>query len=340
MSAEIPHQRTLNEIELASSGLDYVRDLSTIEVISQAEEIEAYLDTIDLNSENFTGDEKERIYHQVDAAVLTLRQLYEEGRTDFPLLVKAFALKKRILLKLKRLFPIEPDANFESFFDYQNPNFEKYKELQISLAHSGQFDFDQAPFSDYWYSILNPPINVRPPEDIDEIIEYLQKKLKGQMLLDLGCGQSVPSIMDLPQIFDLVWAADVGTYVGVDLSKSNPVPPQKAPFRMSKFDNESYYIEDDMLLRLARTPSNSVNTVINGIDDMIIQSDKYISALATEIVRTCKPGGIIFGRYSWALRVLENRILDGREPNLKVVNFSITGPKNHFDVDIFEKISG
>ncbi|MFH2062013.1 MAG: hypothetical protein ABIJ43_03440, partial [Candidatus Beckwithbacteria bacterium] len=135
-------------------------------------------------------------------------------------------------------------------------------------------------------------------------------------------------------------------YIGIDSknakAKHTLPPANPESIRMPNLDN-GYYINDDVLLTLATAPSDSANLVINGMDDTIIRPKQgtppesdYNYALMEEMVRVCKPGGVIFGQNSTVLDILSELIRDGKIQNLREIML-LPNPKQS-RVKFFEKI--
>lgn len=65
-------------------------------------------------------------------------------------------------------------------------------------------------------------------------------------------------------------------------------------------------VKADMLDFLEYVPDNSSCIVINGIDYTLGITTEYHQALAAEMARACKPGGIVFGVTSDSLTIVKN----------------------------------
>jgi hypothetical protein len=83
-----------------------------------------------------------------------------------------------------------------------------------------------------------------------------------------------------------------------------------------------------MLDFVSRLRDGSVNFVINGIDTWVIDHPEYDNALADEIERATKIGGVAFGMNSNALWLLRGR--------RSVREFKTNSTRS--DVKIFEKV--
>jgi|GEM_PF-2782445 len=166
-----------------------------------------------------------------------------------------------------------------------------------------------------------------------EIVNYIKEKLKGGTLIDIG-GSDDMRVLRLGMRVGAAATLSVDRYLSerevdpqtgaINSENSrqlNPDPFTNVRDRVLPFwrkewieDREeatrraarSYGIEqlpefalvcDDMLDFVSRLPADSSNFMINGIDDLVLQdpTDEYQNALAQEIVRSLKPGGIIFG---------------------------------------------
>jgi len=234
------------------------------------------------------------------------------------------------------------EFDIENFFNYQNPHHEEYQRLQQRLSRTGDFGHTKTEFADYWESIVEGierneqhPYAEFTPEERRQIEDYLQRKLQGHVLIDLGCGGAVLEYSGAP-VVRLAQKFDVSRYVGIDAkTEISHTKLGAGPNRLHHFD-KGYYIEDDMLLRLSRTPSDSANLTINGIDSSIIRDPAYNDALVAELVRVCRPEGIIFGVNSSVLGILGNES-SRRNTKIRELKF-ITDPKP-WKARFFEKIS-
>lgn len=132
--------------------------------------------------------------------------------------------------------------------------------------------------------------------------------------MDLGGGRG-------GMMFDLaVNRTGAQMYINVDRgSFANPNPPNSLePASVNPSPDKSKFIikvKADMLDFLARIKDGSANFAINGIDEIIINDHRYHQALATELVRATKPGGLIFGLGSEVIPILRGQI-DRREIDL------------------------
>jgi len=128
-----------------------------------------------------------------------------------------------------------------------------------------------------------------------EVRHFLEQKLKGKIVVDLG-GNNMQRL-----------ARDMGArvYIAVDLYEFGKEYPADSSLNLSpgKKDGEMEVVsvKSDMLEFLSRLPDKSVCICINGIDGALISYDAYHDALATEISRVISEGGIVFGNDSSCL---------------------------------------
>ena len=149
-----------------------------------------------------------------------------------------------------------------------------------------------AQFADDTISILRARENEATDEKTDR--EYLEHKLRGGILVDLGCGDGV-----------MVYTAEeygAAGYIGVDKYQFNTrhqtrmFESNAKQIELMPREIESVKIQFDMLDFVSRLPDNSVNFTMNGIDEVIIHHGlPYQKVLAKEIARALKKGGVIFG---------------------------------------------
>ena len=154
------------------------------------------------------------------------------------------------------------------FMGFDNPNQERYE----TLSRGQNKDHLYAACSDRLEKNFN----------VTSVKEELKKSIPRSTVVDLGAG---------PQSYgNVLYAARVlsaRAYIGIDTAL-----PADSPIR--EIDGiKEILVRDDMLLGLSRVNTESANITINGIDWM--WGGKYVEAIANEIERTVKPGGIVFG---------------------------------------------
>ena len=70
---------------------------------------------------------------------------------------------------------------------------------------------------------------------------------------------------------------------------------------------KEFVVKMDMLDFVSRLPDDSNEFLtINGIDQNIVEDEEYVRTLAMEIVRTTKPGGMMFGVDSFVFEFIKN----------------------------------
>lgn len=154
------------------------------------------------------------------------------------------------------------------------------------------------------------PILKSDKEECERGCQFFIQKLSGGVLVDLGGAEG-----NLRESA-LVWG--VKTYINVDRGeyswqkdgKRLPPNPLKAAVEFDESKLHIIGVNSDMLDFVSRMRDNSANFTINGIDFNIIEDDAYHAALAKEVIRATKPGGIIFGANSeivHPLYALKNR---------------------------------
>ena len=124
----------------------------------------------------------------------------------------------------------------------------------------------------------------------DEVRRWLNEKLNGQTLFDLGCGlkRSRTTMMQIAQ------DCGVARYVGVDYAPAGL--NQTAPFKEESFfvgKMQASVVQGDMLTTVAALRPGSANFVLNGTT--IVINKKYETAIFKELVRATVPGGVMFG---------------------------------------------
>lgn len=161
-----------------------------------------------------------------------------------------------------------------------------------------------------------------------KLVELFKKAIAGNILCELGGAGGRMEFL----------AANMGAslYLEVDKypnhKKNDPTPidPTIGTVKKREFvikrpngkdhiliegEHDQIHVRADMLDFISRLKDNSVNIVINGIDDFVIEVPEYHKALAKEIIRITKRGGVIFGNYSNSL--FELRKMIERDPKLR-----------------------
>ncbi len=119
---------------------------------------------------------------------------------------------------------------------------------------------------------------------------FFRRRLKGKALIDLGGGPANWS-------WNIAREFGSSTHINVDrygsLNPPGPLKPKLLGFHQDKYS--AWEINADMLDFISRVRSNIANCTINGIDDFIINDYRYHEAMAEEMVRVTKKGGLIFG---------------------------------------------
>lgn len=136
-----------------------------------------------------------------------------------------------------------------------------------------------------------------------ETREFVAQKMKGGVVLDLGCGGANDTV-------ELSRQLGARRYMGVDvklpvlshfgIEVSRPVDhgnlkPSERPVRLEKnADGSIVFIESDMLNLAARLETESVDVIfIAGIEGNYRETEEYRKFLNTEIERILKKGGIV-----------------------------------------------
>ena len=177
--------------------------------------------------------------------------------------------------------------NQEYFQTFVNPNDAVYR--QLVKSGDGVERDDDNPFA---------PILIGDIESREADFAFLKNCLKNETLVDLGSGMGHFGQFAKESL-------GVAHYFGVD--KFIKFRPQKIE------DPVIHHVGDDMLLYCSRIPDNSVNFVINGIDNTIIKNREYADYLLQEVLRATKQDGIIFGENTFNKTLVLNRL--GRLPN-------------------------
>ena len=155
----------------------------------------------------------------------------------------------------------------------------------------------QTSYAGWWMDLTRPEHSKYLPleqEGWGKQIELFREKLNGEVLVDPGGG-------NLP-----FFASHFGAraYIGVNRSfntQVNTIGSDRIIDREKEGDTDLIILEGDMLEFVSRINSDSVNFVMNGVDFSIIQDERYNQAIAKEMIRATKPGGLIFGRSAFPI---------------------------------------
>lgn len=207
---------------------------------------------------------------------------------------------------------IENSFKIEDLFGYQNPKLEEYRVLFKSLYDGPPehrfLDLGGNSPGIFWVRLEGDLKGAfqDPATEIEarKLKDFMISKLQGSILLDLGSRS--PGNME--SAYYLWEEAHGSQYIGIDLFAIGR--GENLGYTINIIDN-LYGVKDDMLLALAKMRTGSANITIDAIDHTIIPDEKYHEALATEIIRVCKPGGIVFGINARALAIIQEKINKG-----------------------------
>lgn len=200
--------------------------------------------------------------------------------------------------KMERLNLAEARKILRDLLSYDNQKLASY--TPIIKEGSSSASENPQPYSDNWGSILSHDTRYYHEDNQDlkeehlRDIEFLKTKLKGDVLVDLGSGGG--------RVSAIYSFADVKTDIGVEKFHSGRGPldatePEFACSYPRSGGGETFHISvrDDMLDFVARVKNDSSLFMLNGIDYSILPNPEYRMALAEEIIRATKEGGIVFG---------------------------------------------
>ncbi|MBT9169089.1 MAG: hypothetical protein DDT19_02441 [Syntrophomonadaceae bacterium] len=212
---------------------------------------------------------------------------------------------------------------------------EEYKRLIFEQEKYNNYScyskYLKEPYSERWNHFLSPHniadfINITAYEKCIErnsrINNFLKQHLAGEVLIDLGGGTGYMK--------KFLKNLGVCTYINVDrtlgsnetIANPNPSLPihEETSEGLHKID-----VNADMLDFIARLRNDSANFILNGIDSFVISDKKYHKALAQELIRATKQGGLIFGNDSCI-----NKIWEGQKTSLKRHEFNNIGDNIFF----------
>ena len=131
---------------------------------------------------------------------------------------------------------------------------------------------------------------------------------------------------------DLAKQCGATTYVSVDRFHPGEPDPLRS-LREETLDGlHEIEVCADMLDFLTHIKDNIGNFAINGIDELVIPNQAYRQALAQELIRVTRKGGIIFGINS---DIPLNMFSGGEKAQLR---FIPKMPIDNSDVFVFEKM--
>ncbi len=190
-------------------------------------------------------------------------------------------------------------VSLKDLLTFKNLHLDRYQEIIERELKDNVFQPQR--FSEAWISILYDSfsediVERHNPRILRKASEFFRDKLKDAFLIDLGGGWG--AIMA-----QFARKFGVQTYIIVDLGDvHDPYSAQPIELECELLSEEektrtmtALRVSDDMLDFVARLPDNSANFVLNGIDWDIIRDNEYRSALISELARTTRHGGIVFG---------------------------------------------
>ncbi|MEK7633005.1 MAG: hypothetical protein AAB473_04420 [Patescibacteria group bacterium] len=164
----------------------------------------------------------------------------------------------------------------------------------------------ETPYSENWDHALSL-FGDRSEEEkalVEKERGYFKEHLEGAPFVDVGGG--------FGRMFSFAVASGSSMYVNIDrwrFQSEESGPNPMVPFSIQRIGDDARSIVRvsvcaDMLDVLSRMKDDSASFVINGIDFMMVKNEKYHEALAKEVYRATRPGGLIFGIESPVLDIL------------------------------------
>ncbi len=133
---------------------------------------------------------------------------------------------------------------------------------------------------------------------------FLKERLVGKILVDLGGGES-RSMESLAHMLGVSVYIRVDAYFQSSLADEHGRLADRGKMEPGG-EMEVYHVKFDMLEFLSTLPDDSVCVTINGIDMSVIHSEAYHRALTKEMIRVLAPDGVIFGRLSESLNLIQD----------------------------------
>lgn len=248
--------------------------------------------------------------------------------------------------------PDARDKKIISLSDIIDPSLvvpDEYQHLiqKQELRHAGKPSseagrFFPTPFSKKWgkvaHRLESPPPDALSLAEAKKGIEFFRTRLSGNVLVDLGGGAGT---MKGPS---RIW--EVGTYVNVDRGVYgkliNEASLSDATTAVADKVEAGLHINGvnaDILEFVTRMQTGVGNFSINGIDKFIVDDPQYNQALAQEIVRATKTGGLIFGIESDVFENFKIMATADKSPIRKIdVERELDYPEEMVDLNVFEKV--
>lgn len=192
------------------------------------------------------------------------------------------------LIKQKKIDEFNELSIQHSLEKFKNNKVENFNEMkEITTEFGGPF-----------LGMLHKGVEVKsrheftgePLEVNNENLDYLKKLLKGQTVIEIGCGNAIPTVKDIMKI-------KPKRYVGIDINstaiarnidrylKEVKLYTSEEVFSQVKVN----FINADGLSFLKSLPDNSVAIVTNAfIDGILYRNMDYVRKLFKEIVRVSK----------------------------------------------------
>jgi len=158
---------------------------------------------------------------------------------------------------------------------------ESYKDL-IRKQEERDFYLPQE-FSEHWGRFF------KEPDDFPNTYKLFTERLVGNLLIDVGGGSGYS---------DFAHKFGAATYINVDRDiGSKETPPNPLVALDDKIVDGLHILDvkSDMLDFVSHVKDDSANFMLNGIDICVIDDVEYHKALALELARATKPGGLVFG---------------------------------------------
>jgi len=128
-----------------------------------------------------------------------------------------------------------------------------------------------------------------------DLFKFAQKKLEGEIVIDLGCGSKSGNALKLSKLFG------AGMYVGVDKNIEEGLAELIFP---EIRDMNAIKIITDFFGFVNSLTDCSVNYIVNGIDRCVVRNKEDSEFLIEQINRTAKKEGILMGNNNFLVEKL------------------------------------
>lgn len=188
---------------------------------------------------------------------------------------------------------LQSKPDLRHLFHYENPRASEIARViqEAERHHRLWFNSHQAPW--------NLCARIKDRQDLPivrEMYDFLRKHLADKVLVSLGAVKT--------PLAEALAETPPKVVINVD-RYDDRIGPREAPldpYSVTTIKHEpdsavEWNVKADMLDFVSRLPDNSVNLQLDGIDTVIIDYEPYHRALAQELIRVLRTGGVLLGNH-------------------------------------------